>query len=117
MGLTSGAAEDVAEGAEVTTTVMTASTKAVQIKTAGKAITLTDKAVNSGLGGPCRSELLINYLCLMADKIDKRYVGKALATTTLTATSTKAISYEGVVSAVDKLNEEGNTEKSIVCSS
>ena len=81
-----GAAEDVAEGAEVTTTTMTASTKTVQIKTAGKAITLTDKAVNSGLGDP---------------------VGQA----TLAATSTKAISYEGVVAAVDKLNEEGNTEK------
>ena len=42
-----GAAEDVAEGAEVTTATMSASTKTVQIKTAGKAITLTDKAVNS----------------------------------------------------------------------
>ena len=104
-----GAAEDVAEGAEVSTTVMTASTKAVQIKTAGKAITLTDKAVNSGLGDPV-GQATHQLSLSMADKIDNDVLA-ALATTTLAATSAKAISYEGIVSAVDKLNEEGNTEK------
>ena len=104
-----GAAEDVAEGAEVSTTVMTASTKQVQIKTAGKAITLTDKAVNSGLGDPV-GQATHQLSLSMADKIDNDVLA-ALGTTTLAATSTKAISYEGVVAAVDKLNEEGNTEK------
>ena len=93
-----GAAEDVAEGAEVTTTTMTASTKTVQIKT-----------VNSGLGDPVG--LATHQLSLsIADKMDNDVLA-ALATTTLAATSAKAISYEGVVAAVDKLNEEGNTEK------
>ena len=99
-----GAAEDVAEGAEVTTTTMTASTKTVQIKTAGKAITLTDKAVNSGLGDPV-GQATHQLSLSMADKIDNDVLA-ALATTSLAV-----ISYEGVVSAVDKLNEEGNTEK------
>ena len=103
-----GAAEDVAEGAEVTTTTMTASTKTVQIKTAGKAITLTDKAVNSGLGDPV-GQATHQLSLSMADKIDNDVLA-ALATTSLAATSTKVISYEGVVSAVDKLNED-NTEK------
>ena len=103
-----GAAEDVAEGAEVSTTVMTASTKPVQIKTAGKAITLTDKAVNSGLGDPV-GQATHQLSLSMADKIDNDVLA-ALGTTTLVATSAKAISYEGVVAAVDKLNE-GNTDK------
>lgn len=104
-----GAAEDVAEGAEVTTATMTASTKTVQIKTAGKAITLTDKAVNSGLGDPV-GQATYQLSLSMADKIDNDVLA-ALGTTTLTATDAKQISYKGIVAAIDKLNEETATEK------
>lgn len=104
-----GAAEDVAEGAEVTTATMSASTKTVQIKTAGKAITLTDKAVNSGLGDPV-GQATYQLSLSMADKIDNDVLA-ALGTTTLTATDTKQISYKGIVAAIDKLNEETATEK------
>lgn len=104
-----GAAEDVAEGAEVTTTTMTASTKTVQIKTAGKAITLTDKAVNSGLGDPV-GQATHQLSLSMADKIDNDVL-VALGTTTLVATDAKQISYKGIVAAIDKLNEETATEK------
>lgn len=104
-----GAAEDVAEGAEVTTTAMTASTKTVQIKTAGKAITLTDKAVNSGLGDPV-GQATHQLSLSMADKIDNDVL-VALGTTTLVATDAKQISYKGIVAAIDKLNEETATEK------
>lgn len=104
-----GAAEDVAEGAEVTTATMSASTKTVQIKTAGKAITLTDKAVNSGLGDPV-GQATYQLSLSMADKIDNDVLA-ALGTTTLIATDTKQISYKGIVAAIDKLNEETATEK------
>lgn len=104
-----GAAEDVAEGAEVTTATMSASTKTVQIKTAGKAITLTDKAVNSGLGDPV-GQATYQLSLSMADKIDNDVL-VALGTTTLVATDAKQISYKGVVAAIDKLNEETATEK------
>lgn len=104
-----GAAEDVAEGAEVTTATMSASTKTVQIKTAGKAITLTDKAVNSGLGDPV-GQATYQLSLSMADKIDNDVL-VALGTTTLIATDTKQISYKGIVAAIDKLNEETATEK------
>ena len=104
-----GAAEDVAEGAEVTTATMSASTKTVQIKTAGKAITLTDKAVNSGLGDPV-GQATYQLSLSMADKIDNDVL-VALGTTTLVATDTKQISYKGIVAAIDKLNEETATEK------
>ena len=104
-----GAAEDVAEGAEVTTATMSASTKTVQIKTAGKAITLTDKAVNSGLGDPV-GQATYQLSLSMADKIDNDVLA-ALATTTLTVTDAKQISYKGIVAAIDKLNEETATEK------
>ncbi len=104
-----GAAEDVAEGAEVTTATMSASTKTVQIKTAGKAITLTDKAVNSGLGDPV-GQATYQLSLSMADKIDNDVL-VALGTTTLVATDAKQISYKGIVAAIDKLNEETATEK------
>lgn len=104
-----GAAEDVAEGAEVTTATMSASTKTVQIKTAGKAITLTDKAVNSGLGDPV-GQATYQLSLSMADKIDNDVLA-SLGTTTLIATDTKQISYKGIVAAIDKLNEETATEK------
>lgn len=106
-----GAAEDVAEGAEVTTATMSASTKTVQIKTAGKAITLTDKAVNSGLGDPV-GQATYQLSLSMADKIDNDVL-VALGTTTLVATDAKQISYKGIVAAIDKLNEETATEKVI----
>lgn len=104
-----GAAEDVAEGAEVTTATMSAATKTVQIKTTGKAITLTDKAVNSGLGDPV-GQATYQLSLSMADKIDNDVLA-ALGTTTLTATDAKQISYKGIVAAIDKLNEETATEK------
>lgn len=104
-----GAAEDVAEGAEVTTATMSASTKTVQIKTAGKAITLTDKAVNSGLGDPV-GQATYQLSLSMADKIDNDVL-VALGTNTLVATDAKQISYKGIVAAIDKLNEETATEK------
>lgn len=104
-----GAAEDVAEGVEVTTAVMTASTKQVKIKTAGKAITLTDEAVLSGFGDPI-GQATHQLSLSIADKIDNDVL-TALGTTTLAYTDTKAISYKGIVAAVDKLNEETATEK------
>lgn len=88
---------------------MTASTKSVQIKTAGKAITLTDKAVNSGLGDPV-GQATHQLSLSMADKIDNDVL-VALGTTTLVATDAKQISYKGIVAAIDKLNEETVTEK------
>ena len=88
---------------------MSASTKTVQIKTAGKAITLTDKAVNSGLGDPV-GQATHQLSLSMADKIDNDVLA-ALGTTTLTATDAKQISYKGIVAAIDKLNEETATEK------
>ena len=88
---------------------MSASTKTVQIKTAGKAITLTDKAVNSGLGDPV-GQATYQLSLSMADKIDNDVL-VALGTTTLVATDTKQISYKGIVAAIDKLNEETATEK------
>ena len=97
------------EGAEVTTATMSASTKTVQIKTAGKAITLTDKAVNSGLGDPV-GQATYQLSLSMADKIDNDVL-VALGTTTLVATDAKQISYKGIVAAIDKLNEETATEK------
>lgn len=104
-----GAAEDVAEGVEVTTATMTASTKQVKVKTAGKAITLTDEAVLSGFGDPI-GQATHQLSLSIADKIDNDVLA-ALGTTTLTYTDAKAISYKGIVAAVDKLNEESGTEK------
>ena len=47
-----GDAEDIAEGEEVDTTKMTASSKTFTIKKAMKSVAITQEAVNSGLGDP-----------------------------------------------------------------
>lgn len=104
-----GAAEEVGEAVSATASVMTASTKKAAVKKAVKAIALSDEAVLSGYGDPV-GEATHQIVMSIADKLDQDVL-TALGTATLTSTDAKPISYKGVVNAVDKLNEEGNTEK------
>ena len=47
-----GAAEDVAEGAEITTKKLTAASTTFTIKKAMQSVGITQEAINSGLGDP-----------------------------------------------------------------
>lgn len=106
-----GAAEDVAEGAAVTPSVMTTSTKKATVKKAVKAVDLTDEAKLSGYGDPV-AQRATQLAKSIADKVDNDIL-TALSGATLTATSANKISYEGIMDAIDKLAEEDAQEKVI----
>lgn len=106
-----GAAEDVAEGAAVTPSVMTTSTKKAAIKKAVKAVDLTDEAKLSGYGDPV-AQRAAQLAKSIADKVDNDILA-ALSGATLVATSANKISYEGIMDAIDKLAEEDAQEKVI----
>lgn len=104
-----GAAEDVAEGAEVPEAQLTATDAKYTIKKAAKGVTLTDEAALSGYGNPvgeATSQLAIS----IRDKVEGDCV-TALTEGSNAYTDTNAISYEGIVKAIDVFNEEINSNK------
>lgn len=105
-----GDAEDVAEGADVTIEKMSTSTKTATIKKAMKGLGLTDEAVLSGYGNPVGEAN--NQLALsIAAKLDNDAMDALQGATLAYDGSAKAISYEGIVDAIDLFEEEVNTEK------
>ena len=99
-----GDAEDVAEGAEVDLTAMTASTATFTIKKAMKSVGLTQEAINSGLGNPvgqAESQLAKSIV----GKVDNDVLAAAL-TATNTHTAGGVIGYAGIVDAVTKFEDE-----------
>lgn len=105
-----GDAVDVAEGAEVDLTAMTAGTKTFTIKKAMKAVGITQEAVNSGLGNPI-GQAETQLAKAIAGKVDSDVLEALLTATATSGTGTAGISYEGIVDAVGVFNEEDITEK------
>lgn len=105
-----GEATDVAEGAEVDLTAMTASTKTFTIKKAMKAVGISQEAVNSGLGNPI-GQAETQLAKAIASKVDADVLAALLTATATSGTGTAGISYEGIVDAVGVFNEEEVTEK------
>ena len=105
-----GDAEDVAEGAEVGLTQMTASSTTFTIKKAMKAVGITQEAVNSGLGNPigqAESQLAKSIV----GKVDNDLLDAALTSTNIVDTKA-VIGYNGIVDAVTKFeDEEDGVEK------
>ena len=107
-----GDAEDVAEGVECGTVVLTADTTTVTVKKAMKAVSLTDEAVLSGFGDPV-GETNGQLAKSIAAKVDADAMA-ALQTAQLTYDgSASKISYAGIVDAVDVFAEEFNSDKVI----
>ena len=105
-----GEAEDVAEGVAIGTTVLTASTTTAKVKKAGKAVELTDESVLSGYGDPI-GEANTQLQNAVAGKVDTDCM-EALRKATLKYDGIAgAISYDGVVSAVDLFEEEDQESK------
>lgn len=105
-----GDAEDVAEGAEVDLTAMSVGTKTFTIKKAMKAVGITQEAVNSGLGNPigqAEKQLAMS----IAGKVDNDVLEAVLSSTITSGTGSEVISYNGIVDAVGKFNEERITDK------
>ena len=108
-----GDAEDVTEGEAITISQMTTTTATAKIKKAGKGIEISDESVLSGYGDPV-GEANRQLLMSIASKIDDDAM-KVLKTANLThdASSASIISYEGIVDAIDKFEEEDYESKVI----
>lgn len=100
-----GDAEDVAEGNEVALTQMTASTKKFTIKKAMKAVGITEEARLSGLGDPI-GQAEYQLAKSIIGKVDNDILTAVLATSVKVDNSTAVISYEGIVDAVAKFEDE-----------
>lgn len=99
-----GDAEDVAEGAEVGLTQMTAASTTFTIKKAMKAVGITQEAINSGLGNPV-GQAEHQLAKAIVGKVDNDLLDAAL-TGTVAVDTGAVISYEGVVKAVTKFEDE-----------
>ena len=117
-----GDAEDVAEGVECGTVKLEAGSVQAKVKKAMKAVEITDEAVLSGYGNPVgqANEQLAKSI---ASKCDNDAL-TALTTVynedtapngvqLIALDGTKAISYEGIVDAIDYFDEEVQSEKAM----
>ena len=105
-----GDAEDIAEGAEVDLTAMTAGTKTFTIKKAMKAVGITQEAVNSGLGNPI-GQAEHQLAKAIAGKVDNDVLAAALTSSVTSGDGTAKISYAGIVDGVGAFDEEEITDK------
>ena len=99
-----GDAEDVAEGAEVDLTQMTAASTTFTIKKAMKAVGITQEAINSGLGNPV-GQAEHQLAKSIVGKVDNDVLDAAMTATNVAA-ATDVISYDAIVAAVGKFEDE-----------
>lgn len=99
-----GDAEDVAEGAEVGLTPLTASTTTFTIKKAMKAVGITQEAINSGLGNPV-GQAEMQLAKSIVGKVDNDLLEAALASANVVTTGA-VIGYAGIIDAVTKFEDE-----------
>ena len=105
-----GAAEDVAEGAAITTKKLTASSTTFKVKKAMQSVGITQESINSGLGDPVGAGE--NQLAkAIAVKLDADVLAAALTATLTFDGSSGKIGYAGIVDAIGVLDEEENTDK------
>lgn len=100
-----GDAEDVAEGEEVTPTQMTSAKETFTIKKAMKCVSITQEAINSGLGNPvgqAESQLIKS----IAGKVDNDVLDAVYQGKMTSGDGSKQISYEGIVDANTKFEDE-----------
>lgn len=100
-----GDAADVAEGAEVALTQMSASTKKFTIKKAMKAVGISEEARLSGLGDPI-GQAEYQLAKAIVSKVDNDLLDAVLATSVTVGEGTSVINYNGIVDAVTKFEDE-----------
>ena len=105
-----GAAVDVAEGAEIATKKLTASSTTFTIKKAMQSVGITQESINSGLGDPV-GQAETQLAKAIAVKLEADVLAAALTASLAHDGSASKISYDGIVDAVGVLDEEENTDK------
>ena len=107
-----GDAHEVAEGESIGADQLTTTDKQFTIKKIGKGVDLTDEALLSGFGDPV-GEANRQLAMAIAQKVDQDAIDALYgASLTFDGVANK-ISYAGIVDAIDKFEEEYNTEKII----
>ena len=105
-----GDATDLAEGVDAEATQLTTTTAEYTIKKAVKQVLLTDEAVLSGYGNPVGETN--NQLGLaIASKVEDDIFTQLYTARMVYDGSASAISYNGIVDAIDKFVEEENVNK------
>ena len=98
-----GAAEEVAEGAAMVPVALNATSEEVQVKKAGKAVSISDEAMLAAYGDPV-NEIGNQLLLAMADKIETDLYA-AMANATLTHDAA-AFNKDAVADALVKFGED-----------
>lgn len=99
-----GEAKDLTEGESIEITQMSKTDKTMKIKQVGKAVELTDYALQVGYDdalGTAAAQIALS----IADKIDNDFVA-ALQTATLTETATGGLTVENLEKAIAKFDDE-----------
>lgn len=105
-----GAAEDVAEGDEITTKKLTASSTTFTVKKAMQSVGITQESINSGLGDPV-GQAETQLAKAIAVKVDADVLAALLTAEQAYDGSASVIKYAGIVDAVGVLDEEEITDK------
>lgn len=100
-----GDAEDVAEGAEVGLSQLTAASTTFTIKKAMKAVGITQEAVNSGLGNPI-GQAETQLAKSIVGKVDNDVIDAAYTSANIYGDGTSVVGYEGIVRANAKFEDE-----------
>lgn len=100
-----GDAEDIAEGEEVDTTKMTSSKSEFTVKKAMKSVSITQESINSGLGNPV-GQAETQLAKSIASKVDNDVLAAAYNAQMTAGDGTSQISYEGLVDASTKFEDE-----------
>lgn len=104
-----GTAEEIAEGVQMGTAVLSASTTTATVKKSGKAVEITDESALSGLGNPI-GQAVTQLGMSIADKIDYDCYNALLGADLVYAPVTPvAISYNAVVGANSKFGDESDS--------
>ena len=100
-----GNAVDVAEGDEIETTKLTASTVKFGIKKAMKSVGIFQESINSGLGNPI-GQAETQLAKAIAGKVDDDLMDAALGCANVFDGSAAVIGYKPIVDAVTKFEDE-----------
>lgn len=100
-----GDAENIGENTQIDYTQMSASSATFTIGKAGKGITLTSEAINSGYGNPV-GQAESQLAKAIAGKVDSDVLEAAYDATMIVDKSANPIGYDAIVDAVTKFEDE-----------
>ena len=105
-----GDAANVTEGASIGASALTTTHQQFTIKKIAKGVDITDEAILSGYGDPV-GEANRQLIMAISQKVDQDAIDALYGASLSFNGIANKISYAGIVDAIDKFEEEFNTEK------